>query len=476
MDTSPIIGRKAEIETLKKLYKSNKSEFVAIYGRRRIGKTFLVKKLFADKYTFQVTGLSNADFSQQLANFYMAITRLDQNYSGQEVPQNWLEAFDMLIGYIQKSRQSRKIIFIDELPWMDTPRSDFLSALEHFWNGWASHRNDILLIGCGSAASWMINEIINNHGGLHNRVTARIHLHPFTLNEAEAFLQSKGGVYTRYEIIQLYMAIGGIPFYLENVDTAKSVEQNIDLMFFSQNGFLRSEYFNLYRSLFKKYERHMAIIEALAERSRGLSRKELIKLSGLSDGGTFSNILEELEQCGFIKRYLPFGKKLKDSLYQLTDPYSLFYLKFVKNSKADGQGAWLTQMDNPKWKAWSGYAYEYLCRYHIGNIKKHLGIGAVYTEVSAWRSTQSEHGAQIDLIIDRRDRVINLCEIKFSVDPYVISKSYAEKLRHKLSTFRMETGTTKTLFLTFITTFGLRENKHFIGLVQNSLTMDALFD
>lgn len=476
MNKLSIIGRKTEIKTLQKLYRSPKSEFVAIYGRRRVGKTFLIKQLFANQYTFQITGLSNADFNQQLANFHAVLARLDKSDPERGVPTNWFSAFQVLIGYLEKSTQKRKIIFIDELPWLDTPKSDFIVALEHFWNAWAAHRDDIFLITCGSAASWMINEIINNHGGLHNRVTARIHLHPFTLNETEAFLQNKGGVYSRYEIIQLYMTMGGIPFYLEDVDVSRSVDQNIDRMFFSQSGLLRSEYYNLYKSLFKKYERHQAVIEALAQKAKGLSRKELIKESGLPNGGTFSNILEELEQCGFINRYLPFGKKLRDSLYQLTDPYSLFYLKFINNSKAEGPGAWLTQVDSPKWKAWSGYAYEYICRYHIQNIKKHLGIGAVYTEVSAWRSTQSDPGAQIDLIIDRRDRVINLCEIKFSTDPYVITKSYADKLQHKVSAFRQETQTSKSLFLTFITTFGLKENTYSRRLVQNSLGMEALFD
>ena len=471
-----ILGRRKEIGTLEKLYDSKRSEFVALYGRRRVGKTFLIKQLFSEKYTFQVTGLSNLGNQEQLTNFYTTLTRTNRDLQDKPKPVNWFEAFQLLIDLVEKSQQTRKIVFIDELPWFDTPKSDFISALEHFWNGWAYHRNDILLIVCGSAASWMINKIINNHGGLHNRVTTRIHLQPFTLNEVEAFLQQKGAVFRRYDLLQLYMVMGGIPFYLDQINTKVSIAQNIDELFFNHHGLLRTEYNNLYRSLFKKPERHMAVIEALAKKGKGLTRKELLKASGLSNGGRFTEILDELEQCGFIKKRLPFGNRIKDSLFQLTDPYTLFYMKFVKDSRASGQGAWMSQLDSPSWRAWSGIAFEYICRYHIQNIKKHLGIAGVYTEISTWRSKEVEQGAQIDLIIDRRDRVINICEMKFSVKPFVIDKSYAKTLQQKLWSFMEETGTTKTLFLTFITTFGLKENSHSTGLVQQSLDMNILFD
>jgi len=321
----------------------------------------------------------------------------------------------------------------------------------------------------------MINELINNHGGLHNRVTSRIHLQVFNLKETELFLQSKGAVYDRYQIIQLYMMVGGIPYYLEGINSKLSIAQNMDQLFFSPDGMLRKEFDNLYLSLFRKAERHIAVIEALSEKAKGLNQKELAKKSSLPIGGNFTKVLAELEQCGFIKKYHPFGKKLRGSIYQLTDPYSLFYLKFVKNSSAEGTGAWLSQIDHPKWRAWSGYAYEYICFYHIAQIKKALGIAGVYTETSAWRSMEVEKGAQIDLVLDRRDRVINLCEIKFSQDPFTINKAYAENLKNKLSAFRQETKTRKSLFLTLITTFGLKQNQYAINLVQNEITMDAFF-
>ncbi len=476
MINDTIIGRASEKKTLKKLYDSKRSEFVAVYGRRRVGKTFLLKELFGETYSFYMTGLSITNLKGQLLNFYTALGKFDTTLQEKLIPNNWFEAFQLLINYLENSTAKRKVVFIDELPWLDTPRSDFISSLEYFWNSWAYHRKDILLIVCGSATSWMINELINNHGGLHNRVTTRIHLQPFTLGEMETFLRAKGAVYDRYQLVQLYMAMGGIPFYLDEVDVKQSIAQNIDRLFFSQGGLLRTEFSNLYRSLFKKQERHIAIIEALATKSKGLSRKDLVKFAKLPNGGSTTNILEELAQCGFIHQYLPFGKKKRTALYQLTDPYSLFYLKFIKNSKSAGEGAWLRQMDLPQWQAWSGYAFEAICRYHLPQIKKELGIKGVYTEVSSWQSSKAKDGAQIDLVMDRRDRVINLFEIKFSQNIYTIKKAYAQNLRNKMTTFRTETKTTKALFLTFITTFGLKNNQYSIGLVQNELTMDALFD
>ena len=471
-----LIGRQAEIEILHRALESEKSEFVAIYGRRRVGKTFLIKEIFGANYTFYFTGLANVGGAKQRANFSAYLTRFFPNAAEEVVPNDWFTAFRLLIKYLEQKEAKKKVIFIDELPWLDTSKSDFIPALENFWNGWAAHRDDILLIGCGSATSWMINSLINNTGGLHNRVTQRIHLQPFTIKETEVFLKNKGSNFERYELIQLYMAIGGIPFYLEAIDVRKSVAQNIDSLFFSENSLLRMEFPNLFRSLFNKHERHVSIIEALAQKAKGLSRKDLSAISGVANGGRFTRILDELEQCGFIKKYLPFGKKKKGSLYQLIDQYSLFYLKFVKDSKAVGEGVWMTKFDQPTYRTWSGYAFENICLYHIKNIKKHLGISSVYTEVSSWRSQQAQKGAQIDLVLDRRDRVINLCEIKFSESEFSIQKAYAENLQNKVAAFKTETKTRKACFLTLLTTFGLKNNQYSRNLVKNELTMDALFD
>jgi uncharacterized protein len=470
-----IIGRKNELETLDRVYRSKKSEFLILYGRRRVGKTYLIDQRFGEYFTFRMTALGNATLEQQLVNFHTNLESTASELAAGGVPPNWFQAFQLIIKLASGDKRPRKVIFFDELPWFDTQGSDFLQALEHFWNSWAARRTDVLLVGCGSAATWMINELINNRGGLHNRITERIALQPFTLVETEQFLRAKGATYTRYQLLELYMAMGGIPYYLENILPNRSVAQNIDRMFFTSGGILNVEYANLFRSLFDKYERHVAIIEALIQKSKGLVRKEMLSLAGMKDGGTATQILDELEKSGFIRRYFPFGKAKREVFYQLIDPFILFYLTFVKDSKAEGQGAWLTQVNNPKWRAWSGYAYEYICRYHLDALKKELGISSVYTEVSAWRSKEAEKGAQIDLIIDRNDRVINICEIKFSIEKFTITKPYSENLQNKLSAFRLETGTNKTIFLTMITTHGLKENDYSQQLVNDSIDMNALF-
>ena len=471
-----IIGRKEESSILERNYQSYKSEFVILYGRRRVGKTFLVNQLFAEKFTFRMTALANSSMSRQLLNFQVALLNFDAELAGDTPPSNWFQAFQLIIKLADRDKQTKKVIFFDELPWFDTYKSDFLSALEHFWNSWAALRNDVLLIGCGSAASWMINKLIKNRGGLHNRITERIYLQPFTLSETEAFLKWKGAVYDRYQLLELYMTMGGVPFYLENIRVNRSVAQNIDRMFFSPSGLLRLEYDSLYQSLFNKYERHLIIVETLAKKSKGMLRKTLIKESKLSDGGSTTSILNELEDSGFIKKYVPFGKRKRDAFYRLSDPYTLFYLTFVKDSKAQGEGAWLARLNNPKWQAWSGYAFEYLCMYHIDAIKKHLGISSVYTEVSPWKSNLSKGGAQIDLLLDRNDRIINICEMKFSTSEYAISAAYAKQLTNKLTVFKSETETKKTLLLTFITSMRLKNNQYAQRMVKDALTMDALFD
>ncbi len=470
-----IIGRKQELETLERVYSSNKSEFLILYGRRRVGKSFLINQKFNSQFTFRMTALANASLSQQLLNFHTALKATAPDIATSDEPKNWFEAFQSIIRIASEDKRARKIIFFDELPWFDSHGADFLQALEHFWNSWASLRTDVLLIGCGSAASWMINQLIHNKGGLHNRITERIALQPFSLAETEAFMQSKGGVFDRYQLLELYMVMGGIPYYLENVQVNRSVTQNIDRMFFTPGSILNLEYGDLYRSLFNRPERHIAVVEALAQKSKGLNRRELLAATGFPDGGAATNTLEELEQSGFIKRYYPFGKTKRDALYQLVDPYSLFYLTFVQNSRATGQGAWLAQFNSPKWRSWSGHAFEFLCQSHIDSIKKQLGISGIYAEISTWRSRKNEGGAQIDLIIDRNDRVINICEMKFSISTYTITKEYATNLRNKLAVFREETSTKKTLFLTMITTFGLKQNEHSLQLVNDALDMGALF-
>ncbi|MBL0911859.1 MAG: AAA family ATPase [Bacteroidia bacterium] len=474
MAAADIIGRRAELREIREFMDSGRPEFVVVYGRRRVGKTYLVREAFEHRFAFQLTGLANASLPQQLLNFH---TALQKAFPHREypVPESWFEAFQQLMACMEKKKKKRQVIFLDELPWLDTPRSSFISALEHFWNSWASARKDIVLIVCGSAASWMLNKLINNRGGLHNRVTRRMKILPFTLHECEAFLRSRHIHWTRYQLIEIYMALGGIPYYLNALQPGMSPAQNIDRLCFSETGLLRQEFDNLYASLFRFPENHTAVSEALSRKARGLSREELIAASGLPNGGGATKVLEELEASGFIRRYLPFDKKVKDSLYQLSDFYTLFYYRFIHKRRQFAAGHWLQQTDSPGHRAWSGYAFEQVCLAHVPQIKKELGISGVHSEEASWRSSGKDNGAQVDLLIDRRDQVINLCEMKFSINPFTIDKRYAAELRNKIGVFRNETQTRKAVFLTMISTYGVKANEHSAGLVQNNLDMDCLF-
>jgi AAA+ ATPase superfamily predicted ATPase len=469
-----LIGRKKELSMLKTAANSNKSEFVAVYGRRRVGKTFLIRQAFDHNFSFQVTAIANAKTSQQLNNFNIALQKVYPSAEN-SFATNWIAAFQQLSDYLESAKEKKKIIFFDELPWFDTHGSGFIQALEHFWNSWASARDDIFLIVCGSAASWMINKLIHNKGGLYNRVTKRIKLAPFTLNECEQYLRSKNSILDRYQIIQLYMVMGGIPFYWDEVIPGRSAMQNIGDICFSENGLLRTEYQNLFQSLFKNFAKHERIIMALGKKAMGLTREEILDTTGLPDAGSSSRMLQELEESGFIRKYAPYGKKRRNSLYQLVDPYSLFYMQFIISESPVEQDNWITYIDSPKYRTWSGYAFEQAALYHLPQIKNALGISGVQTTVSSWRSMSKDSGAQVDLVIDRRDQVINLCEMKFSINPFLIDHKYARELRNKIGAFKQETDTRKSVFLTLITTFGLRNNEHSAGLVQNDLTMDALF-
>lgn len=466
-----LIGREKETQKLNGYLTNDRSEFIAVYGRRRVGKTFLIRQVFANKITFHLTGLARASMSQQLGNFHAELFNRSQGTGYLQVAKDWFTAFRQLIEFLERrGGEEKKVIFLDELPWLDTRQSGFLSALEHFWNHWASARTDILLIVCGSAASWMLNNVIHNKGGLHNRITDRIALEPFTLRECELYFSRKNAIFDRYQLLQLYMVFGGIPFYLDKIDPTTSATQNINRLCFGEGAFFKEEYADLYLSLFSKAERHTSAVEALAKKAMGMTRDELIAASKLPNAGSTTRILSELEESHFIRTYRPFGKPSKNRLYQLVDFYTLFYLKFIRDADPDDDAFWLNMSDNPGYRAWSGYAFEMVCLQHVRELKEALGIGGVQTSVATWRSKE----AQIDLLIDRRDHVINLCEMKFSMNAFAIDKAYSESLRNKLSSFITATGTKKAVALTFISTYDLIKNQY-TGLVQKELTMEALF-
>ena len=469
-----IIGRKEEQQILHSAAQSENSEFVAVYGRRRVGKTYLIRETFGYKFTFQHTGLAKGNTKEQLFSF--AISLRDAGYDDCPIPKSWLEAFSLLSTYLKNSTDEKKIVFLDELPWMDTPRSNFISAFEHFWNGWASARKDIVLIICGSATSWIINKVINDHGGLHNRVTKQIALQPFTLKECEMFAQSKGLEMSRYQLAECYMVFGGIPYYWSLLEKGLSLAQNIDKIIFAKNGKLSNEFNQLYASLFKSPEQYIDIVTALGKKKAGMTREEIIVAIDKYSNGALSKVLDELEYCGFIRKYNGFDKKSKQAIYQLIDNYTLFYFKFIQQNENNDEHFWSASIDSAMHRAWSGLAFERLCMAHTQQIKAALGIAGVLSNIYSWRKEADEtsDGAQIDLLIDRKDQVINLCEMKYSLSEYIIDAEYEQKLRNKKSVFIDTTNTRKAVHLTMVTTFGIKANAH-SGIVQNEITLEDLF-
>ncbi len=471
-----LIGRKEELQEIRNAYNSEYSQFVAVYGRRRVGKTFLIREAFNYSFTFQHTGLANVKMREQLEAFRLSL--IDQGDKDCPVLHSWLEAFNELKKIIKSSRKKKKVIFIDEISWMDTPKSSFLAAFENFWNGWCTARKDILLVICASATSWIINKVLKNRGGLHNRVNLQIPLAPFTLKECEEYLISQYFKISRYQILMLYMVMGGPAYYWSLLNKSKSAAQNIDSLFFKENGLLKNEYDALYASLFKNPELYIKIVSILGNKASGLTRTELVEKYGLDASGTLTKSLEELEQCGFVKKYKAYGKEAKDAVYQLIDNYTLFYFKFIR--EADGDTSfWTHTLNTPIQTTWCGYAFERVCLQHINQIKKALGISAVSTKQSAWRSDaallkKGERGAQIDLLIERKDDTINICEMKWSSEPFVITSDYDSELRNKVTAFIRETKTRKTIHTTMVTTYGVKKNMYSDDY-QSEVMLDNLF-
>lgn len=469
-----MIGRTAEKARLLKYAESEESEFVAIYGRRRVGKTYLIRQTFQSRFSFQHTGIARGRTKEQLGAFGDSLREWGSDFKGS--PNDWFEAFNLLKDVIMKSSQKRKVVFLDELSYLDTKGSRFVPALEHFWNGWASARDDILLIVCGSATSWIINKVIKDKGGLHNRVTGRISLQPFTLKECEDYVASRGIVMTRYQIAETYMVLGGIPFYWRHLEPDLSADQNIDDLFFARANKLEGEFDELYASLFRKPEPYLKIVMALGRRKSGLSRDEIVAQTGMGSCGNLTRYLRELEECGFIRKSLAFGKKAKCALYQLIDNFTLFHLTFVGENKTNDCCFWSRSSDSQFRVVWEGLAFERLCLQHVREIKIALGISGVVSNDCSWHIARTaEHdGAQVDLLIDRRDGVINLCEMKFASAEYEIKDAEDRRARARKELFKETTGTRKAVHLTYVTTYGLKRNKH-SGIVQSEVTLDDLF-
>jgi len=478
-----IIGRKADIQRFEKYTKSNRSEFIAVYGRRRIGKTYLIRELFEGRFTFRMTGKENVTTKEQLENFNYALN----NFTTQNtIPENWEQAFQQLISYIESEvADKQKIIFFDELPWLDTRGSKFVSALEHFWNDWASYRTDIKLIVCGSATTWMLNKVINARGGLHNRATHTMLLQPFSLNETEEYFHFFNFPYERQELIECYMAMGGVPYYFSLFEQDKSVAQNLESLCFTRGGELIDEFKKVFRSLFQKSENHIAVITALQKRCAGMTRQEIMNEAKQTNNGNLTKLLHELEECSFIRSYVPFGKSKKDKLFQIIDPFILFYFRFMSDGSNFLKGYWQKIQTTSTYATWCGYAFEIVCLNHIEQIVRALGIDGTINTACSWTyrpqkttienadaDSDLKQGAQIDLLIDRSDKTITICEMKYSQGEYEITKTDDTLMNQRIRTFRKVTKTKKTVVPTFITPNGLLDNIYSRRLTRNVVGND----
>lgn len=471
-----MIGRKKEQDRIMECIQADRSRLIVVYGRRRVGKTFLIRESFDYKFTFTHTGLEKGGYREQLSEFWHSLKR--QWKADCRMPSSWSDAFELLKDAVSESTDARKTIFIDELPWMDTRNSGFLSAVEGFWNGWASARKDVVMVVCGSAAAWMTKKVLQNKGGLFNRANRTIYLEPFTLAECEAYVKAEGLVMDRKDIVSAYMVFGGAPYYWSLLDKSESLSQNIDRLFFGTHPELAEEFGRLYKSVFTNPEPYVAVVTALGKKKCGMTRAEIVAaVQEAENNGVLTDVLQNLETSGFVRRYVETGNVKKGSVYQLIDNYTLFFFQFVQGYAGHDEHRWSNMVHDQRRRVWEGLAFERVCLQHSRQIKAALGIAGVETSESSWRCVSCDpdvRGAQIDLVIERGDRVVNLCEMKFASEKFAIDAAYAASLREKIGAFRRETGTRGNCHLTFVTTYGLRKNGQ-SGMVQSEVTLDDLF-
>ncbi len=477
---SNIIGRKEEQALFKNYLESPKAELIAVYGRRRVGKTYLIKSFFNENFDFSLTGLYDVSKAVQLSQFQKRL----EDFSGSRVkrPKDWFEAFDLLANYLDTLKKDKIIVFLDEIPWLDTPKSNFLAAFSQFWNDWASMKRNFKLFVCGSATTWMLSKFIGDKGGIYGRVSRAIWLRPFTLGETQKFLKEIKGIdLNQKQTLSIYMVFGGIPYYLDMIEKGKPLDANIDNLLFSQGAPLRHEFDFLFRSLFLNSKIYRLVVETLSHKLKGLTRQELMEALKIKEGGMLTEALDNLAKCDFIRKYSAIGKSERDAMYQLTDLFSLFYLKFVSGDSGQEQHFWTKISGKPAMIAWSGYAFEQVCLHHTEQIKKSLGISGIISNVHSWscrpftdKNGTAWQGGQVDLVIDRSDGVINLCEIKYVSGKFVIDAQYAAHLRERAALFGAVTKSSKAIQHTFITTYGVKQNQN-SDIVQSEVTAEGLF-
>jgi len=489
-----IIARKKEKKVLADILWSKSAELLAIYGRRRVGKTFLVRNFFEsldNVIYFEMAGQKQesgeyAPLKYQLGNFKY---QFERTFSKEiQVPQSWQEAFNILKKEVDRFDDAnvKLILFFDELPWLCSPKSGFFEALDQAWNTSFERQHNVKVIVCGSAASWMLKKIVHAKAGFSRRITHKIQLPPFSLKETKEYLTFKGFDLSLMSIAEIYMIFGGIPYYLNFMNPHKSIYQNIEDECFDISGRLVDEYHLVFDSLFNHSNNHKKIVEFIASRQKGVLLKELTKQFSSLKGGSLSRIIDNLVGSSFIKKTAPLYNEKKGTTYRIIDEYILFYLKWIKSapqSIIESPNTLYFQSIAQKnaYSSWKGFAFERLCLKHEYQIRKALGIHKILTMPSMvyFYDEQGKRSSQIDLLFERADRVITICEMKYSETEYSLKKSDIKSMMHKKKDLRRYLSAKKKgqkdIHICYITSNGVKHNQNFYELQPSVLHLNDLF-
>jgi uncharacterized protein len=485
-----LVGRKKEINILNQMLNSGKAEFLALYGRRRIGKTYLIREFFKQKDVlfFNATGAKEGTLLEQLTHFTEQLSKIFYGNAELKVGKSWDETFNKLTKALETGvhKNQKIVLFFDELPWMATKNSRLLSALDYYWNQHWSNNSNIKLIICGSSSSWIIRKIIKNKGGLHNRITERMVLEPFNLRDTQQFLEQSGVKLNREQILLIYMAMGGVPYYLSKVKRGLSAAQVIESLAFTKQAFLLEEFEHLFPALFDDGEIYMEIVKQIGRYREGIGQRKLLeKLGKTLLGGGGIKKLRELEEAGFIESFKPLLHRKKGIYYRLLDEYLIFYLQWINPIRDTLQnqslepGNWQSIQNTPAWYSWSGYAFEAICYKHLTQIRQKLRI-APNAIAGSWRfsprKNPEKYGAQIDLLFDRKDQAMTICEIKYSIAPYILTKEDVAALNRKVEVFRSRTRIKKQIFLVMVAVAGIKNNYYADDILSGIVTLDDLFE
>ncbi len=472
-----IISRKEEKKDLEYCERSKKSELICVYGRRRVGKTFLVEQTFRD-FAFRAVGLEKGTTKQQLKSFGQRLIEYGDDIK--QTPENWFEAFSRLDKIlsgesIRRSLNGKKIVFLDEFPWFATKKSDFLVAFEDYWNRRGTQDGDLLFIICGSATSWIIKNVIKNTGNMFQRVTKKICVEPFTLAETELFFKDREFDWSREQIAECQMIFGGLPFFFDLMNTSQSLVKNINRLLFDKDALFGDETKKLLDATLSESPIYEKILSKLAFARYGIKKSEL-QVEIAAPNGTYGRAVQDLVDCGYVIEYKKKYEEYNPLYIQLVDPFLLFHYHYLsKEKRIDSYEDLIGNIG--RYDNWRGTAFEILCLNNTASIKSALGIRGVKTECYPWYNSTDKKNerVQIDMVIERADKITNLCEIKYTNKPFVIDASYEQELIKKRDIFKEKTGTSQALKVIIISAAGVSGTRY-TSYISDIITLDDIFE